>query len=63
MPGRYAKFEASTGFIDSIDRYAYREPNADGGAAIQSEIVEAVPASAAESAAEKAGGASDANGR
>ena len=24
MPGRYAKFEASTGPIDSIDRYAYR---------------------------------------
>ena len=28
MPGRYAKFEASSGLIDSIDRYAYRAPNA-----------------------------------
>jgi tetratricopeptide (TPR) repeat protein len=28
MPGRYAKFEASSGFIDSIDRYAYRAPGA-----------------------------------
>jgi len=26
VPGRYAKFEASSGFIDSIDRYAYRSP-------------------------------------
>ena len=28
MPGRYAKFEASTGPISSIDRYAYRAPSA-----------------------------------
>jgi hypothetical protein len=28
MPGRYAKFEASSGLIASIDRYAYRAPNA-----------------------------------
>jgi hypothetical protein len=26
MPGRYAKFEASSGPIDSIDRYAYQTP-------------------------------------
>jgi hypothetical protein len=26
MPGRYAKFEASTGLIASIERYAYRTP-------------------------------------
>jgi hypothetical protein len=26
MPGRYAKFEASTGLVTSIDRYAYRAP-------------------------------------
>ena len=32
MPGRYAKFEQSSGFIDSIDSYAYRSPKAvDGG--------------------------------
>jgi TolA-binding protein len=28
MPGRYAKFEESSGFIASIDRYAYRLPSA-----------------------------------
>jgi TolA-binding protein len=28
MPGRYAKFETSTGPIDSIDSYAYRTPTA-----------------------------------
>ncbi len=28
MPGRYAKFEESSGLIASIDRYAYRMPNA-----------------------------------
>ena len=28
MPGRYAKFEESSGLIASIDRYAYRAPNA-----------------------------------
>jgi outer membrane protein assembly factor BamD (BamD/ComL family) len=28
MPGRYAKFEASSGLIASIDTYAYRAPNA-----------------------------------
>jgi TolA-binding protein len=33
MPGRYAKFEASTGFVLSIDRYAYRAPNAPTSAA------------------------------
>jgi hypothetical protein len=27
MPGRYAKFEESSGLIASIDRYAYRIPN------------------------------------
>jgi TolA-binding protein len=26
MPGRYAKFEISSGFIDSIDGYAYQSP-------------------------------------
>ena len=28
MPGRYAKAEISTGFVGSINSYAYREPNA-----------------------------------
>ena len=28
MPGRYAKFEISSGFIASIDRYSYRVPGA-----------------------------------
>jgi tetratricopeptide (TPR) repeat protein len=28
VPGRYAKAEISSGFIDSIDTYAYRSPNA-----------------------------------
>jgi tetratricopeptide (TPR) repeat protein len=28
MPGRYAKSEISSGFIESIDTYAYRAPNA-----------------------------------
>ncbi|MBW1686701.1 MAG: tetratricopeptide repeat protein, partial [Deltaproteobacteria bacterium] len=33
MPGRYAKFEASSGLIASIDSYVYRAPNArDAGA-------------------------------
>ena len=28
MPGRYAKYEVSSGFVGSIDTYAYRLPNA-----------------------------------
>ena len=28
MPGRYAKSETSSGFIETIDHYAYRAPNA-----------------------------------
>ena len=28
MPARYAKAEASSGFLGSIDRYAYRSPSA-----------------------------------
>jgi hypothetical protein len=30
MPGRYAKFEASSGLIASIDSYSYRTPQARG---------------------------------
>jgi hypothetical protein len=33
MPGRYAKFEASSGLIASIDSYAYRKPDAGGAEA------------------------------
>src|SRR5690606_8964292 len=38
MPARYAKAEVSSGFLGSIDRYAYRAPSAlpiDGGVAPQ----------------------------
>jgi hypothetical protein len=44
MPGRYAKFEASTGPIDSIDRYAYRTPSARHTPAGEREIDEATDA-------------------
>ena len=30
MPGRYAKSEASSGWIDSVDTYAYRAPKPPG---------------------------------
>ncbi|MDJ0849227.1 MAG: tetratricopeptide repeat protein [Myxococcota bacterium] len=38
MPGRYAKFETSTGFIASIDRYAYRSPGAKSPGVEESEL-------------------------
>jgi tetratricopeptide (TPR) repeat protein len=38
MPGRYAKFEASSGLIASIDTYAYRAPNARGAVADEAGI-------------------------
>ena len=41
MPGRYAKFEASSGPIDSIDRYAYRVPSAHHSGASEAETDEA----------------------
>jgi TolA-binding protein len=31
VPGRYAKFEASSGFIASLDSYAHRAPSPGGG--------------------------------
>jgi TolA-binding protein len=43
MPGRYAKFEASSGLIDSLDTYAYRVPNAPDDAAEQDAVVEVAP--------------------
>jgi outer membrane protein assembly factor BamD (BamD/ComL family) len=42
MPGRFAKSEASSGLIDSIDSYAYRAPNAPDTDA-SAEIVETAP--------------------
>jgi hypothetical protein len=32
MPGRYAKFEASSGLIASLERYAYESPKASAPA-------------------------------
>jgi len=72
MPGRYAKFEASSGLIASIDSYAYRAPNARGDGAEAAESGEA--ASRRDSASEEqreeheekavsAGRVSDANTR
>jgi tetratricopeptide (TPR) repeat protein len=43
MPGRYAKFEESSGFIDSIDSYAYRSPAA-GRLPVEENLPEALPA-------------------
>jgi tetratricopeptide (TPR) repeat protein len=43
VPGRYARFEASSGFLDSIDTYVYRAPVAPVRAVV-SEIVEVAPA-------------------
>jgi hypothetical protein len=43
MPGRYAKFEASSGLLVSIDRYAYQAPHAPDAAAGETKIVETAP--------------------
>ncbi len=59
MPGRYAKFEASPGFIESIDSYAYRVPNVPGATADDTRVEEPAkpeppvspPASGSEAAA------------
>ena len=37
VPGRYAKAEMSSGFIESIDIYSYRSPNAPDPAAVAAE--------------------------
>jgi TolA-binding protein len=50
MPGRYAKFEASSGWITSIDTYAYRAPNAPLAPLAEDEIGEAAPAASADAA-------------
>jgi hypothetical protein len=41
VPGRYAKFEASSGWIASVDRYAYETPKARASAAPIPEPTEA----------------------
>jgi TolA-binding protein len=51
MPGRYAKFEASSGLIASIDTYAYRAPNARGAGSEATESEE--PASHPDSGSEQ----------
>jgi hypothetical protein len=50
MPGRYAKFEASSGLIASIDSYEYRAPNARGAADDATESGEPAPQSDSASA-------------
>jgi outer membrane protein assembly factor BamD (BamD/ComL family) len=52
MPGRYAKFEVSSGWIHSIDRYAYQLPMASSPDPAASPIVDAVPAAPAPAADE-----------
>ena len=52
MPGRYAKFEASSGWIASLDTYAYRAPKAPGAGADVTEVVEAAPGAPATPAGE-----------
>ena len=42
MPGRYAKFEGSTGLIGSIDQYAYRSPNARAPSTDETEVDDGV---------------------
>lgn len=43
MPGRYAKAEISSGFLGSIDRYAYRSPAAAAAAAAATTADAAAP--------------------
>jgi tetratricopeptide (TPR) repeat protein len=52
VPGRYAKFEASSGLIASIDSYAYRAPKAHPIAAVENAVLESAPRAPAGAAAE-----------
>jgi tetratricopeptide (TPR) repeat protein len=55
MPGRYAKFEASSGLIDSLDSYAYRTPSprpADPSRVEVDEVPETQPDAEPEAASE-----------
>jgi hypothetical protein len=45
VPGRYARFEASSGFLASIDSYAYQPPPLPLSAPEPPEVVAAPPAS------------------
>ena len=56
MPGRYAKAEISTGFLGSIDRYAYRSP-----AAAAADAAAAAAAAATTADAAQTSGGSNAN--
>jgi tetratricopeptide (TPR) repeat protein len=51
MPGRYAKFEESSGFLVSIDTYAYRSPSAPV-AELEEAPAETAPADAEDASAE-----------
>jgi TolA-binding protein len=51
VPGRYAKFEASSGLIASMDSYAYRAPKAQPIAAGEAAVPESAPGAPAGAAA------------
>jgi hypothetical protein len=57
VPGRYAKFEASSGLITSIDSYAYQVPDASGSAADETEVDGAEGIEAPTSSPDSVGGA------
>ena len=48
MPGRYAKFEVSSGFLASLDVYSYRSPAAQQRAALEQAAEEAEAAESTE---------------
>jgi hypothetical protein len=52
MPGRYAKAEASSGFVAAIDTYAYRAPGAPAPATPGAQVVDVAPAAGAAEEAE-----------
>jgi tetratricopeptide (TPR) repeat protein len=52
MPGRYAKAEASSGFVAAIDTYAYRAPGAPAPATPGAQAVDVAPAAGAAEEAE-----------
>jgi len=56
MPGRYAKPEASSGFLASLDGYAYRPPSAPADAAAAPPETAAAPPAAMPDATDAAGG-------
>jgi hypothetical protein len=54
MPGRYAKSEASSGWIDSVDTYAYRAPKPPAPAVDATEIAERAASAAGPATIESA---------